>query len=124
MQTCNTVGCPCKGTNDYRSLGFSNSPHYPMKAYEGGYIYYAASYGYSYNDPIATFVSLVPGKAERAAEKAAEEEWESCQENDEELDIVVYGECGTYPAGDLFTARELLEHRHALLRGETVCLDR
>ena len=98
-------------------------------------IYYAASYGPRYGDPIATYVSLKPGLAEDAAERAAEWERQELPSYCEDEtcdgtcsfcdpDVCVWGECGTYRARDLFTLAELREHRRALLRGDVVCLSR
>ena len=130
MLTCRIVGCDCAGENAWVASG----THWPQKAYKGGYIYYAASYGERYGDPMGTWVSLVPGKAEEMADKDADEWREemplSCDSGKKdcqcplcEPDIVVWGE-SSYAAKDLFTGRELMECRRDLLRGEAVYLPR
>ena len=93
-----------------------------VKAYEGGYLYYACSYGYSGCEPIGTYVSLRPFDAECAAEKAAKEEMEWLDEEDG-AEVLAYGET-THRAKDLFTAVKLRGHRKALLDGQTVFLSR
>lgn len=125
MITCSRVGCRCEGTRD---------DHRQLKAYEGGFIYYAASYWHRFNEPSGVYVSLVPGKAESAAEKGAKDEEEECRslcDNEEcegtcelcEVDVCTGGEF-TYKVRDLFSPAELKEHRRELLRGEVVYLPR
>ena len=83
---------------------------------------------------MGTWVSLISGEAEEAAEKSADFEREEmpgyCDSGEEDCqcslcdpDIVVWNE-SRYTARDLFTARELMECRRALLRGEAVYLSR
>jgi hypothetical protein len=99
--------------------------------------YYAASYGYRFGDPTVV-ISLVPGKAEEAAEQSAEHERQNGWQDSEEGEHPE-GPCGAYgcpwcdvswsceslvPGKNLFSAAELKENRHALRRGEVVFLDR
>jgi hypothetical protein len=99
--------------------------------------FYAASYGPRFGDG-TTVVSLVPGRAETAAEQSAEwhrqNDWQDTEEGEHPE-----GPCGeygcpwcditwtcesTHSAKALFNAAELREHRHALRQGQVVCLDR
>lgn len=107
--------------------------------------YFAASVGHRYGDTCQTFVAIerdtdivgassIGARLEELAERAAEYEREeirgTCEENERHEDgehcdcgedVVTYG---AFPMDvrDLFTAKELAEHRRALLRGETVVL--
>lgn len=107
--------------------------------------YFAASVGHRYGDTCQAFVAIerdsdivgasgIGARLEELAERAAEYEREeiraiceqgetdeSTEECDCGSDIVVYG---AYPMDvrDLFNAKELAEHRRALLKGETVVL--
>jgi hypothetical protein len=117
--TCSIVGCRCEGKRD---------DHRTLKAYEGGFVYYAASYWQRYCEPSGVYVSLVPGKAETAAVAGMEEEERDQAEccgncGCDRPDLCTGGEF-TYKARDLFSARELMENRHALLSGEVVYLSR
>lgn len=125
MTVCNIVGCACQGTGE---------THHPLKAYEGGYRYFAASYGPRFGDPQGTYVALIVGRAEDAAERAAEWERnelpsycedEACKGDCAfcDPDVTTWGE-STYSAKDLFTAAELKKHRRDLLAGKVVCLSR
>ena len=109
-----------------------------MKAHEGGFTWYAASYGSRWSEPLGTFVSLVPCQVNQAADDAAEQHQQDMRELDEEgrhpegschlhgcdiCDIQVWA--GThYRTEDLFSPAELRKHRRALLRGEMVHLTR
>lgn len=136
MKLCNVTGCTCEGTNDARAIPAARgcgAHRETRKAYEYGFTYYAASYYQRYSEPNGTYVSLVPGKAEEAAEKGAT--WERTDLpsycDDENCagcslcqpDIIAEPEF-TYQVKDLFSPAELREHRHALLRGEVVYLER
>lgn len=135
MKTCSIVGCTCEGTNDARKTAQfrSPNPHRPMKAYENGFTYYAASYSQRYGEPSGSYVSLVPGRAKAAAEASAEFERQDLTNycDDENCagcslcqpDIIAGPEF-TYQVKDLFSPAKLREHRRALLRGEVVYLSR
>ena len=106
--------------------------------------FFAASYGPRYSDASGTFVAIERGqnivgasgigrKLEELAEHAAEYERFECEaecalcEDDNEPcthapEILAYS-AFTYDAHDLFhNARELAEHRRALMNGEIVVL--
>ena len=109
MYLCHITGCKCSGLN-----------HKQVKAYEGGYTYYAAWYGQRYGDG-SVCISLVPGQAERIAEESAafdaEEMGDYC-----DTPAIISGNEFTHSAKDLFTAAELREHRHDLLAGKVIIL--
>ena len=126
MTVCNIMRCACKGTKPC---------HQPFKAYEGGYMYYAAWYGPRFGDG-SVCISLVPGEAARIAEESAafdrDDKWAYCDDADHKN-----GPCDNYgcpycdiQAGmesivnvrDLFTARELKDRRRDLLAGKVVIL--
>jgi hypothetical protein len=97
-----------------------------------GFTYWTCGYGPRFGDFTGQYVSLVPGKAEEAAEKAAEWETEElpgyCEEACGDCAFccpdVVTGMETNLSARDLFSARELMRHRRDLLKGDVVFLDR
>lgn len=130
MKACRIVGCrwtPAKGETVCPIHNLE-----AIKLHEHGFIYYAASWGPRYCDPVETYVSLLPGVAERLAQSAADlektEAFLACDDPDCDgtcclRDIVTWGE-HTHRAKDLFSAAELKEQRRALLQGNAVCLGR
>ena len=130
LKICSYVGCPCEGTHDKRSAGRPSDNHHPIKAYEGGYIFYVASYGPRYCNADTTFVSLRPGAALEAAEQAADYDranWpaycdnESCEGKCCKPDMCVYDD-GPTPTRSIFIAEELRMYRRILLKGGIVTL--
>lgn len=138
LTTCLIVGCHCEGRKEGEGTGLS--AHRPIKLHEGGFLYYSATYGPRYGDPIGQYISLVPGLAEDAAHRAAQFEANDmpgyCNAGEDgapcgdcclcEPDLSVWGET-TFSGreiGDVLTADELRSARRDLLAGKVVWLSR
>ena len=87
--------------------------------------YYASCYGPRYGDTTATFVALKPGLTEELCERAIvneNEEYLSCTDDDQPLDLCIWGESAFSSAKGLFDAVELREARADLRAGKAVVL--
>lgn len=97
-----------------------------------GFTYYSAGYGPRYGDWTGQAVCLDARKVEDAIEKAAEFERKElpgyCEEQCGDCPFccpdVITGMVFSYRAKELFSAKELMEHRRDLLKGEVVWLSR
>jgi hypothetical protein len=144
MKTCNIIGCTCQGTGDTEARGYTFCPsgHRPMKAWEGGFVWYVARYGDRWDAPLGTFVSLSPFLVAKAADEAAKQYSDDmrCVLESPEVDNPhPEGSCGLhgclicdiqvwtgthYQTREIFTPAQLRQHRRALLRGEVIHLPR
>lgn len=100
---------------------------------DGGYAYYTCGYGPRSGAYSSQAVSMVAGEAERACEAGAQWTREDLTAycDDEACDgaccfcdpDIVVGMETTLSAKDLFSPRELRDHRRALLAGDVVWLE-
>lgn len=132
MELCRFVGCSWSPTTDH--------PVCPVhlcegaKLHEFGFHYYSACFWHQNCEPSSVYVSLIPGKAGKAAEEASDWERDACSDacGDEDCDglcdlcapVLCWSGEHTANVKDLFTGRELLEHRRELLAGGVVSLCR